>query len=44
MQKKWPGWVVPVAIITALFTGGLGLLFLLVPKKFKCPQCGTFIG
>ena len=44
MQKKWPGWVVPVAIITAIFTCGLGLLFLLVPKKFQCPQCGTFLG
>ena len=44
MQKKWEGWVVPVAIITAVLTGGLGLLFLLTPKKFQCPQCGTFLG
>ena len=43
MQKKWAGWVVPVAIITAIFTGGLGLLFLLVPKQFQCLQCGTFL-
>jgi predicted Zn finger-like uncharacterized protein len=44
MGKKWPGWVVPVAIITAFFTVGLGLLLLFVPKKLQCPQCGTFFG
>ena len=44
MQKKWAGWVVPVAIITAFFTVGLGLLLLFVPKKSQCPQCGTFFG
>ena len=41
MSKKWDSWVVPVAIVVAIFTMGLGLLFLLVPKKHRCPQCGS---
>ena len=41
MQKKWDSWVVPVAIVVAIFTMGLGLLILLVPKKHRCPQCNT---
>ena len=41
MGKKWDSWVVPVAIITAIFTMGLGLLFLLVPKHYNCPKCGA---
>ena len=41
MPKKWGSWVVPVAIIVGIFTSGLGLLILLVPKKHHCPQCGT---
>jgi len=41
MAKKWDSWVVPVAIILAFFTAGLGLLLLLVPKKCTCPQCGA---
>lgn len=41
MPKKWDSWVVPVAIIVAIFTCGLGLLILLIPKKHQCPQCGA---
>ncbi len=41
MPKKWESWVIPVAIIVALLTCGLGLLILFVPKKYKCPQCGA---
>ncbi len=41
MTKKWDSWVVPVAIVVAIFTMGLGLLILLVPKKHHCPQCGS---
>ncbi len=44
MPRKWASWVVPTAIITALFTAGLGLLFLLVPKQHSCPQCGATFG
>ena len=40
MPKKYPVWVIVCAII--LFP--IGLLFLAVGKKFKCPQCGTFLG
>ena len=41
MPKRWDSWVVPVAIVVAVFTAGLGLLILLVPKKHQCPQCGA---
>ncbi len=41
MAKKWESWVVPVAIVVAIFTAGLGLLFLLTPKKHCCPQCSA---
>ena len=41
VAKKWDSWVVPVAIVAAFFTCGLGLLILLVPKKSKCPQCDS---
>lgn len=41
IPKQWDSWVVPVAVIVALFTGGLGLLILLTPKKARCPQCGV---
>lgn len=41
MPKKWDSWVVPVAVLVALFTFGLGLLILLVPKQHRCPQCGA---
>ena len=40
MAKEWEQWVLPVAIVVAVFTMGLGLLFLLTPKKAHCPQCG----
>ena len=39
MPKKWDSWVLPVAIAAAVFTFGLGLLILFVPKKHRCPQC-----
>lgn len=41
MPKKWDSWVLPVAIIVGIFTCGLGLLILFVPKKYRCPQCDT---
>ena len=41
MVKRWDSWVVPVAIVVAVFTAGLGLLILLVPKKHCCPQCSA---
>ena len=41
MLKQWDSWVLPVAIVVAFFTMGLGLLLLLVPKKYQCPHCGA---
>jgi len=38
---KWDPWVVPTAVILALFTMGLGLVLLLTPKHPYCPQCGA---
>ena len=41
MPKEWDTWVLPVAIVVGVFTFGLGLLILLVPKIHRCPQCGA---
>jgi phage FluMu protein Com len=38
MPKKFPTWIIVCAILLFPF----GLVLLCMPKKFKCPQCGTF--
>jgi len=40
MPRKYPTWV----IVCAILFFPMGLLFLAVGKKWKCPQCGTMSG
>ena len=40
MPKKYPTWV----IVCAILFFPLGLLFLSVGRKFRCPHCGTMMG